>query len=212
MPVLDFLAESFADLMQRGGWVMWPLLALSVIALTLVLERVWFYLRMNRPGRLARVDELAHHLRRGEREAARKLAAKEAGIYGEVVAELIADDAPVSEAVIAGAIESRRHRLERFMPTLSTIITAAPMLGILGTVLGIIASFEVLAEQAQVTDPARVSQGIAEALITTAVGLLIAVVTLFPYNALRAQLDRTLSRLESLAAAATGRDRAQASA
>ena len=97
------------------------------------------------------------------------------------------------------------------MPTLSTIITAAPMLGILGTVLGIIASFQVLAEQTAVTDPARVSQGIAEALVTTAAGLLIAVVTLFPYNALRAQVDRTLSRIESLAASALShREREQA--
>ena len=76
------------------------------------------------------------------------------------------------------------------------------MLGILGTVLGIIASFELLSAQNASTDPQSVSQGIAESLLTTAAGLVVAVVTLFPYNALRAQVDRTLSRLESLAAAA----------
>ena len=85
------------------------------------------------------------------------------------------------------------------MPTLSTIITVAPMLGILGTVLGIISSFQLLSDPGAATDPRSVSQGIAEALITTAVGLVIAILTLFPYNALRTQVDRSLSALESLA-------------
>lgn len=88
------------------------------------------------------------------------------------------------------------------MPTLSTIITVAPMLGILGTVLGIISSFELLSDQATTADPRSVSQGIAEALITTAVGLVIAIFTLFPYNSLRAQVNRTLSAIESLTWAA----------
>ena len=88
------------------------------------------------------------------------------------------------------------------MATLSTIITAAPMLGILGTVLGIIASFEILGADPSATDPSQVSLGIAEALITTATGLVIALVALFPYNAFRTQLDATLSRLELLASAA----------
>ena len=207
--VWAFLLDSFAGLMQRGGWVMWPLLALSVVALALVLERVWFFLRTNHPGRLAHVSRLAQLLRQGERNRARELAAGDGTVYGAVVRRLLTE--PASEAAVTDAVEAQRRRLERFMPTLSTIITAAPMLGILGTVLGIIASFEVLAEQAQVTDPAKVSQGIAEALITTATGLIIAVVTLFPYNALRAQVDRTLSRIEALAASALGESAATSS-
>ena len=75
------------------------------------------------------------------------------------------------------------------------------MLGILGTVFGIISSFRVLSDSAAVTDPRAVSQGIAEALLSTAAGLLVAIVVLFPYNSFRAQVDRTLSRIEVLAAA-----------
>ncbi|MFW6058631.1 MAG: MotA/TolQ/ExbB proton channel family protein [Phycisphaeraceae bacterium] len=203
--VIQFIIDSFLGLMQRGGWVMWPLLVLSIAAATFVLERAWFFITTNHPGRLAAAARMAALLRRGEHDRARELAARDRTVYGSLVRALLEEietDAPMKEAAVTDLVEMQRRRLERFMPTLSTIITAAPMLGILGTVLGIIASFEVLAEQTQVTDPARVSQGIAEALITTAAGLLIAVVTLFPYNALRAQVDRTLSRIESLAAGA----------
>jgi biopolymer transport protein ExbB len=102
------------------------------------------------------------------------------------------------------SMEAQRGRLERYMPTLSTIITAAPMLGILGTVTGIIQSFRLLAPETTTTDPRLVSQGIAEALLTTAAGLIVALVVLFPYNAFRAQIDKTLGRFDALIAAAHG--------
>jgi len=63
--VSEFLIDNFLGLMRRGGWVMWPLLALSVVALGLVLERAWFFLRTNHPGRLSRVSQMARLLRQG---------------------------------------------------------------------------------------------------------------------------------------------------
>ena len=88
------------------------------------------------------------------------------------------------------------------MVALSTIITAAPLLGILGTVMGIIQSFRLLGEQAVLTDPSDVAGGIAAALLTTALGLIIALVTLFPYMLFRGWSSRTIGRLEALIAAA----------
>ena len=95
------------------------------------------------------------------------------------------------------------------MPTLSTIITAALMLGILGTVTGLIHSFRILAEESGVTDPREVSPAIGEALLTTAVGLGVSIVVLFVYNAFRAQVDRPLSRFEVLAEAARRNSRSE---
>jgi len=143
---------------------------------------------------------MAALLRSGNGEGTEKIAREDRGVYGEVVLRL--RDQGVTESAAVDTIESLRPRLERFMPTLSTIITVAPMLGILGTVLGIISSLQLLSDQSLTADPRSVSQGIAEALITTAVGLVIAIITLFPYNALRVQVDRTLSAMESLASAA----------
>jgi len=188
------------SLMQRGGVVMWPLLILSVLAVTLTLERGWFFLRTNAPERLRQAQAMAKSLRVGDRAGATKIAKAAPNIYGDTARRLL--DEKLTEAAAADAIEAQRHRLERFLPMLSTIITAAPMLGILGTVLGIISSFEVLGDPSATRDPSLVGRGIAEALITTATGLVVALAALLPYNLIRAQVDRTLSRLESLVASA----------
>ena len=198
------LAATFTDIFARGGIVMWPLLALSVVAVTLMLERAWFFLTTNGGSRLLRVSAMSKALRAGRHGDAKQQAAADASVYGDAVRRML--DEQVTEAGAIDAIEQQRARLERFLPTLSTIITAAPMLGILGTVLGIIRSFDVLADGRADLDLTALAGGIAEALITTAAGITVALLTLFPYNAFRAQVDRSLSRLESLAAAALQRD------
>ena len=112
------------------------------------------------------------------------------------------------DGVAMAAAELQRHRLERFSVLLSTIITASPMIGILGTVIGIIKSFNVLGAQTQLADPRGVSGGIGEALITTACGLAVALVTLFPYMSFKGLADRAMGRMESvIAAAQTGMPR-----
>jgi biopolymer transport protein ExbB len=194
--------DLFLQYMNRGGYVMWPLLGLSIIGLALIFERGLFFLRTNHPGQLQRLSRLASLLRAGEHERAKQLADRDGSVYGALVRRL--EPQRATEALGHEAVEALRPRLERFMPLLSTIITAAPMLGILGTVIGIISSFSLLSDLtgSMAGDPRAVSEGIAKALLTTACGLGISVAALFPYNLFRAQVERTLSRLESLAAAA----------
>ncbi|MEM9019825.1 MAG: MotA/TolQ/ExbB proton channel family protein [Planctomycetota bacterium] len=194
------LAATFTEIFARGGLVMWPLLGLSVIAVTLMLERAWFFYTTNRRGRLGRVSAMGKALRTGRHQDAKQQAVADRSVYGYAVRRML--DEQVTEAGALDAIEQQRARLERFLPILSTVITAAPMLGILGTVLGIIRSFDVLAGGRADLDLNVLAGGIAEALITTAAGITVALLTLFPYNAFRAQVDRSISRLESLAAAA----------
>jgi biopolymer transport protein ExbB len=201
MPIMfEQITNATSQLMDQGGWVMWPLIALSVVGLTLIFERCWFWLMTNNPWRLSRYRRVGHHLRRDELAEARALVEGDTSVYGRLVQRLLEEG--TSDAAITDAAESQRPRMERFMPTLGTIITAAPLLGILGTVMGIISSFRILGAGEALTDPNKIGAGIAEALLTTAVGLVIALVVLFPYNAYRAQIDRTLGRMESLAAAA----------
>ena len=106
------------------------------------------------------------------------------------------------DGVAMAAAEIQRHRLERFSVLMSTIITASPMVGILGTVIGIIKSFQVLGAQTQLADPRGVSGGIGEALITTASGLTVALISLFPYMIFKGLADRAMGRMESVIAAA----------
>ena len=131
---------------------------------------------------------------------AAKMTDSDRSVYGTLVRKLAEHGA--SDAVAMEAIELARPRLDRFMVVLSTIITAAPLLGILGTVIGIIQSFELLGAQTTLQDPADVAGGIAAALLTTALGLIIALFTLFPYMLYRACSNRALSRMEVLVAAA----------
>lgn len=198
--MFELFGQSFVVLMQRGGVVMWPLLLMSVAAIAMAFERCWFWARTNHYRRTARVERMARLLRAGQGAEVRLLARGDRSVYGRLVQHLL--DESTTDAVAMAAVEAQRPRLERFMPALSTIITAAPMLGILGTVLGIISSFQILGDQRSAADPAAVSHGIAEALLTTAAGLLVALAVLLPYNAFRAQMDRTLGRLEVLVSAA----------
>ncbi|MFO0873194.1 MAG: MotA/TolQ/ExbB proton channel family protein [Phycisphaerales bacterium] len=182
-PTASSAGVLFWTLMDRGGPVMWPLLALSMIGMTLVIERVVFWIGLHGPGRAGRLRQLGAALREGDRPKVERLIRHDRSVYGRVAARLLDDGA--SDAIAIDAVERERPRLDRFMNALSTIITAAPMLGILGTVTGIIKSFQLIGEQTTLTDPRAVSGGIAEALITTAAGLVIALIVLFPYMAFR---------------------------
>lgn len=215
------LVTAGRTVMELGGWVMWPLLLLSVIGLAMVIERglFWlFHLRLRGASTYARLSKAVAS---GDHQTVNAIAASGKGLPANFAAMLLATptagrtaptdtpDSPSSamrspadsdDARIALAIEAIRPRLERFMPGLSTIITVSPMLGILGTVTGIIASFEAFAVQGSNAELGAVGRGIAEALWSTAAGLTVTVVLLFPFNLYRALLDRMLSRLEALGA------------
>jgi biopolymer transport protein ExbB len=202
MGLMSALRSDLAILIERGGWVMLPLLVLSIISLALIVERIWFWATLHRPRRIRWLQALKAAFRAGDRGKARKLLDGERSPYGQVGRSLL--DHGASEAVAVEAMELQRPKFDRFMVALSTIITAAPLLGILGTVIGIIRSFKLLGEPSEggLTDPSAVSLGIAEALLTTAMGLVVALVTLFPYMIFRAQVERAIGRVESVIAAA----------
>ncbi|MBX3355233.1 MAG: MotA/TolQ/ExbB proton channel family protein [Phycisphaeraceae bacterium] len=195
------LWASFLSSMQRGGFVMWPLLAMSIAMVAIVLERAWFWLSLHgRKGR-ARFARLVDALRRGQRERVMAMRAERLDPYTEMAAELVRLGPTESNAVAIS--EEERPRFDRFLGTLGTIVTAAPLLGILGTVSGISKSIAMLGGRAT-ADMSGVSQGIAEALVTTATGLSLALLTLLPYMIFRTHADRAVGRMETLIAAAQG--------
>lgn len=200
MACMSSLIDQLAMLIERGGIVIFPLLAISIVSLTLIVERIWFWSSLHTPARARRLMQLNDALRRGDRSRSEGMIRNDRSPYALAAGHLLQHGA--SDAVIIEAMEAQRPRFDRFMVSLSTIITAAPLLGILGTVLGIIRSFNLLGGQDTLTDPRMVSGGIAEALLTTALGLVIALMTLFPYMIFRAQSDKAQGRLESVMAAA----------
>lgn len=174
---------------------MWPLLLCSVLSLTVIVERAVFWVRQRRQP--ARVEEMFRLTEAGRFE--------EAQMRG-----LNSRDAAVR--VLAAGLKSRRHgfaqgmevaaaeevdRQKRGLGILDTIITLSPLLGIFGTVTGIIRAFEFLSLKG-VPDPQAVTSGIAEALITTAAGLTVALMTLIPYNAYVHRVERSAKALGQL--------------
>ena len=196
------LVDRVIAVFSAGGWVMYPLLLLGLLSCTLIFERTLFWIVQR--GGATKAGIVAAHLRSGDLDAARRATREATGVYGSAMRDIGCEGTglngmQMTEAGVLDAIERSRPALERSSVALSTIITAAPMLGILGTVTGIIKSFGLISQQVSVRDPTAVAGGIAEALYTTAFGLLIAILTVFPYMLFRSAADRALSRLESIA-------------
>lgn len=192
--------ETLANLITRGGWVMYPLLLMSVVSIALSLERSWFWHRVHRAMPTERVAALAAALRAGQKGLVDQLLRRDRSFAGHLVRQMTAEPS-TSESVAIEIVEELRYGIERFMATMSTIITAAPLIGILGTVIGIIQSFELLGNSNAITDPREVSAGIAQALITTAAGLVVSLIALFPYMTYKTYINRTIGQFEVLIAA-----------
>ncbi|MFH7326805.1 MotA/TolQ/ExbB proton channel family protein [Desulfurivibrio sp. C05AmB] len=186
------------NLFYSGGPLMYPLLACSLIALTVVIERAIFWAGVEYHRRRDLVDEVLDLSRQGQWETVR---AKVRGCRDYVIKILVSgilhrDFSPGKAMEAAAADELQRMR--RFMGVLDTMITVAPLLGILGTVVGIINSFEMLGV-AGIEEPAKVTAGIAQALITTAAGLSIAIFAVFPYNYFNARVENAALNIEKYA-------------
>jgi biopolymer transport protein ExbB len=164
-----------------GGPVMYPLLACSVIMLTVIIERIFFWTRLSINRDQALVDEVLELCRVGDWKTVRLKAEKSKDLIIKIlVSGIVHREFSMGKAMEAAA-NQEINRMRQFMGVLDTMITVAPLLGIFGTVLGIITSFEVLGT-AGIEHPEAVTAGIAQALITTAAGLGIAILTVFPYN------------------------------
>lgn len=197
----NFLHDGYG-LIQRGGPVMWPILILSVLALAIVLDRAWSLLAWNSAKAHKMAADMARHLRAGRVQEALVLAKAGNTPYGALVQAMLAEDKP-TEALAAEAIEVQERRIHRGFAFLSTVVTAAPMLGILGTVSGVIHAFHEISSgtKAGGVDLQALSGGIGEALVATAAGIGVALFVLVPHNLLRAKAERTVAHLETLAQA-----------
>jgi biopolymer transport protein ExbB len=169
------------ELFVKGGPVMYPLLGCSLIALTVILERVFFWIRDDMSRNQPLVDRVLEMARRGDwEEVKREVAGSKDYIIRILVSGILHKEFSMTKAMESAAADEIK-RMRRFLGILDTMITVAPLLGIFGTVTGIISSFEVLGSSG-IERPLAVTAGIAEALITTAGGLAIAIPSVFFYN------------------------------
>jgi len=166
------------DVLIKGGPLMIPLLALSVIAVAVTLERMWYLFR-TRIDTEDLMDDVKLSLQDGKMLEAMQMVKKAKGPVAAILATAIAysdRDADEVRERIEEVGEDEVFKMRRGLGLIGTIVSIAPLIGLLGTVTGIIRSFRVLgAFQGVASNPAALSVGIAEALITTAAGLIIAI-------------------------------------
>jgi biopolymer transport protein ExbB len=182
------------SIIQAAGWPIWPLILCSVAALALVIERFMsLRVRLIHPPTL--VEEVISVSRNGvpPSNVVSKLATSSA--LGGILAaglQAVAAEPKLTEASLRQQFENAGrealHRMDRYLNTLGTIATAAPLLGLLGTVIGMI---EIFGSQAPSggSNPAQLAQGISIALYNTAFGLMVAIPSLMTYRHFRGRVD-----------------------
>ena len=181
-----------------GGPIMYPLLACSIIVLTVIVERLLFWNRVDRSRNQALVDEVLEMSRIGDWASVREKTRQSKDYIVKILINgILHRQFSMIKAMESAAAEEIR-RMRRFMTILDTMITVAPLLGIFGTVIGIIQSFDVLGTTG-IEHPEAVTAGIAQALITTATGLGIAIFTVFPYNYFNSRVQGAALSIEKYA-------------
>jgi biopolymer transport protein ExbB len=186
------------EIIQSGGPVMWPLLLCSVAVCTVIIERTLFWIATQHKRNRKLMDEILTIAESGNWDLIRE---KVTGCQDHVVRLLVVGIVH-REYDMGRAMEAEANlmiqRMNRYMPVLDTMITVAPLLGIFGTVLGIIGSFKILGTSG-IADPKLVTSGIAQALITTAAGLGISIIAVIPYNYFNTRINNAIHVMEKYA-------------
>jgi biopolymer transport protein ExbB len=172
----------------HGGPIMWPMLFVAIAAVIVSLERTLFIFMENRRRNESQVEQIFALVEKEDRPGAIRIAESSTDYVARVLGFALAHaELSISQAISkASALEIQRFT--RGLPILDTIITAAPLLGLLGTVVGMMNTFSMMGGD-ELGAPAAITGGIAEGLIATAFGLLIAIACLFPNSYLNAKVE-----------------------
>jgi biopolymer transport protein ExbB len=179
----------------QGGPVMYPLLFCSLLSLTVIIERVIFWVREKRFRDRRSLDRFMSLVEENKLDGAKEVAQ----LTKDFVIRVMVCGILHREFSLRDALQMRADeeiaRMKRYVPVLDTMITLSPLLGILGTVIGIINSFQMLGTLG-VEHPQLITVGIAQALITTAFGLIIAIFSLIPYNYFLSKVEKAALEIE----------------
>jgi biopolymer transport protein ExbB len=188
------------ELIQKGGVVMYPIILCSVLTVAIFLEKLWS-LRTSKIISEKFLKEVENFIRNGK--------------YNEAIALCSASNTSIARIIFSGlkrlgkpiefikeAVEEQGRQeavlLDKYLTTLGTISGVSPLLGLLGTVTGMIKTFNVLAISKRLGDPGMLSAGISEALITTAAGLIVAIPSFVLYKYFSSKVDKLIVKMEAI--------------
>jgi len=187
------------EFLSKGGILVGPILLCSVLALAIFLERVIRFARMRSRG-AGLAQKVSRHLDAGNEAAAKNDTQNSDSPMGRILAQAMEvkdQDRETLETVIVHATEEEVRGLSRYLQALATIANIAPLLGLLGTVIGMIKAFMVIQQMGGKVNAAVLAGGIWEAMLTTALGLSVALPTMVAHSYLVARVDRYEARLRN---------------
>ncbi len=181
-------------LFAKGGPVMWPLLVASLLGMTVVLERILFIVRQKRSENPELRKKIFFCVEAGDMEQALQKGLDSKDWIVQMLVEGLQHPASLQTTLLSAASDQLK-KINRGISVLDTIITLAPLLGLLGTVTGMIGAFGLLGAQ-ELDAPSAITGGIAEALIATAFGLGTAIFCLIPFNGLNSYSENARHEME----------------
>jgi biopolymer transport protein ExbB len=191
------LANTLVNLFHEGGPIMWPIAIVTLFATAIIAERCWWWFQLGLRRRPQILEQALSALDQGDANTARDLCAGSDDPVLRVLHAGITHRHNSIQAAIQAAAGIEIRQAGRFLVAMDTIITLAPLLGLLGTVTGIMGSFTSIGGSELAVE--KVTGGIGEALIATAFGLGIAIVTLIPYNWFHARVASLQHDIETAA-------------
>ena len=189
------------DLMLRGGPIMWPIAFCSLAAAVIIVERLIYFrkIHVDEDGLISRMKAA---LQKGHHEEALAICESHPSPFTNLMKVGIEHrhyPKQVIREAILDAASLEAPKLERYLNSLGTISNIAPLLGLLGTVTGNIKAFGVIGSFGAVGDPRLLASGIAEALLTTAAGIIVALPAVIFYNYLVGKVNHMILRMETMA-------------
>ena len=189
------MSFAFIKVLMAGGLLMLPIILCSLVALAIILERAWFFYQMPSSGK---ADEMIELVAQGKFDDALTVSEETQHPVLRVLASGIRSRSVAPEKAMEATGMVEVSRMKRGFPSLDTIITLSPLLGLLGTIIGMIDSFGIMAIEGM-GSPHAVTGGVAEALICTAGGITVAVLALIPYNYFVARAEGITEQIEHYA-------------
>lgn len=187
------------ELCLQGGWIMIPLVVLSIVCIYIFIERFMVIKKANQEDEtfMKRIKDYIHE---GEIESAMNLCKKNGSPYARLINKGISRiGRPMNDVLVA--IENTGNleiaKLGKGLPWLATTAAGAPMLGFLGTVMGMVNAFYNLASAGSAANIDVLAGGIYEALVTTVAGLIVGIIAMFAYNYLVARINKVMNLLEA---------------
>ena len=193
---------SLWDMIVKGGWLMIPIFLLSIIAVYIFCER-YMLIRKYSNAKTSFMDEVRTNLLKGNDKAAISACQQENTPLSRILVKgIIHQDLPVSElrAIVESNANLEVSAMEKGLSTLATCSGMAPMIGFLGTVVGMVQAFYDMAQAGNNINITLLSRGIYTAMITTVAGLIVGIMAYFAYNALTARIDKVVNKMEETSA------------